>query len=293
MSNEELNDLVERKKRGELGLDRRIVELIAADAYKRPWAYGLESEDEVGEVFVRYWTRIGNLADRYEDTGYRFESFAISSFRYMALSLNRQRVCRYDREGAIIDDETFEAREDLRRCEFPDPGDAGAGEGLPEFPGRDDSGIVAVAFRRRVVFLCVKCAHILDDGQVSAIASAMGLDLAELRGLLARARERYPVMNPRIVSRRRGRNVAWIRMGAAARRLARETDADARRYLREAIDRERGLYLRAARRIARTNRLIPNKAVAELLGIPKGTVDCGVGRVLRKYSGLPSARQAR
>lgn len=286
MATTELDELVERKKRGEQGLDRRILELIATDVYKRPRVYGLKSEDEVGEVFVRYWTRIGNLADRYEDTGYRFESFAISSLRYMALSLKRQRVCRYDRDGAIIDDEAFEAWEDLRRCGRSDPYDAlSAGSG-PEFPAKDDFGIVAAAFRRRIVFLCVKCAHLLDDGQVSAIAEAMGFDLAELLGLLERARNVYPVTNPRIASRRRGRNVAWIRMGAAERRLARETDEDARRYLSAAVDRERGLYLRAARRIACTKRLIPNKAVAELLGIPKGTVDCGVGRLLRTYSGF-------
>ncbi len=285
MSNEELNDLVDRKKHGELGLERRILELMATDVYKRPWVYGLKSEDEVGEVFVRYWTRIGNLANRYEDTGYRFEAFAISSFRYMALSLKRQRVCRYDRDGAVIDDEVFEAWEDLRRCEYSAPDDDIPGSTGPAFPCRDDVGVVATSFRRRIVFLCVKCAHLLDDGQVAAIAEEMGFDLAELLGLLERARNAYPVINPRIASKRRGRNVAWIRMGAAARRLSREADEDTRRYLRGTVERERGLYLRAARRIAHMNRLIPNKAVAELLGIPKGTVDCGVGRVLRMYSG--------
>jgi hypothetical protein len=137
-----------------------------------------------------------------------------------------------------------------------------------------------------MLFICVKCANVLDDAEAESIAQAVGLDADELLGALARARASGLGLRRRTDSRRRGRDAAWLRMGAASRRLSRETDADARRYLSESIERDRRLYLRAVQLISKSRPILSNKDVAELLGVPKGTVDCGVRRILKRFEDL-------
>ena len=284
MANNDLNSLVARKKRGEAGVGGLILERIAKDVYARPGLYGFKSEDDVGEVFEHYWTRISGLVDRYEDIGCGFEAFLISTFRYMALSIKRQKAATHDKDGFLDDDAKSECRS-TQEARSPAVR-ARSRARVSAFPSRDDRGIVATAFRRRILVLCVKCANDIDDTQAGAIAEAIGLDEDRLLSTLAMARASGLGIRRRSASRRRGRDAAWLRMGASSRRLAREVDEDTRRYLSEAIDRDRVLYRRAIRNISRSSRMVSNKAVAELLGIPQGTVDCGVGRIMKKYSDL-------
>ncbi len=285
MPGDELNALVDRKKQGEVGLSGVILEHIAKDVYDRPGMYGFKSEDDVGEVFERYWTRIGGLADRYEDLGCGFESFLVASLRYMARSIRRRNAFRYDREETINEDAkvTLDADLAIRRLPLTTIRHHRV---ITDIPRKDDRGISATAYRRRMLFICIKCAHVIDDTEAAGIARAIGLEENQLLRTLARARESGLGIRQRTEARRRGRDAAWLRMGATSRRLTREINPDTRRILMASIERDRGLYRRAVSLIARSNPMLSNKSVAELLGVPKGTVDCGVGRIMRRYRAL-------
>ena len=284
---ETLEDLVKRQKLGEIGVRSQILERIAADVYGRPRVYGCKSEDDVGEIFERYWTRINGLVDRYEDRGSGFESFVISSIRYMALSVRRKNACCYDREGVYKDAVKAEINadtEDASESSLPQH----HRRSIPGFPRPEDKGICAVAFRRRMLFICLKCANLIDDGDAERIASSVGLDIDALLDALKKARDKGLGLRLRTSIRRRGRDAAWLRMGASARRLSREVDEDIRSGLSHAIDKDRGLYTRAIHHIAKATPILSNKAVAELLDVPKGTVDCGVRRLMHQYGALYS-----
>jgi len=285
MPGDELNALVDRKNQGETGLSGAILEHIAKDVYDRPGMYGFRSEDDVGEVFERYWTRIGGLADRYEDLGCGFESFLVASLRYMARSIRRKNAFRYDREETINEDARVALDADLAIRRLPLT-TIRHHRVITDIPRKDDHGIYATAYRRRMLFICVKCAHVIDDTEAAGIAKAIGLEENELLQTLARARSSGLGIRQRTEARRRGRDAAWLRMGATSRRLTREVNTDTRRMLMASIERDRGLYRRAVSLIARSNPMLSNKSVAELLGVPKGTVDCGVGRIMRRYRAL-------
>jgi len=285
MPGDELNALVDRKMQGEAGLSAMILEHIAKDVYDRPALYGFKSEDDVGEVFERYWTRIGGLADRYEDMGCGFQSFLVASLRYMSRSIRRKNAFQHDREETLNEDAkaTLDAELAIRCVPMTTIRHHRVFSGIPR---RDDRGVSATAFRRRMLFICVKCARVIDDTEAMGIAKALGIEEDELLRTLARARSSGLGIRQRTDARRRGRDAAWLRMGATSRRLTREVDTDTRRILMASIEKDRGLYNRAVRLIARSNPMLSNKAVAELLGVPKGTVDCGVGRIMRRYKAL-------
>jgi DNA-directed RNA polymerase specialized sigma24 family protein len=286
MSWEVLEKLMERKLNGEESLESSILDTIARDVYERPGIYGLRSDADAGELFDTYWPRIVALVGRYEDMGASFKAYLITSIRYMAMSIRRKKAKQADREAVYLSDIQGEYdawSESRNRLSFvQNPGDRGV-QKIPKF---DDMGPSAVAFRKRIIFLCLKCANSIDDDDVVTIARRVGLDETMLVELLKRARAQGLGIRKRTASRRRGRDAAWLRMGVNKRRLSRETDVSRRRYLEDAIDKDSGRFSRGSRLISRSVPVVSNKSVAEFLGIPKGTVDCGVNRILKQYSSL-------
>lgn len=285
MNDETLDALVVRMKCGEIELTGQILDKIAREVYRQPQLYGMQSEDEVGEVMARYWPRIAGLVDRYEDTGSKFETFLTSTIKFMAMSVRRKVARDYDREAVFVEDAKQNLGVDVEAIE---PRRSPARNGLRAigFPHSSDRGIAAMAFRRRMVFLCVKCANVINDSEATMIASEMGMNERDMMTLIWRARDRGLGVRPRTAARRRGRDAAWLRMMASTRRLARETDPTVRRLLQAGIDRDRQLYRHAVGHIAKAKPIISNKDVAAMLGIPKGTVDGGVGRLLQQCSPL-------
>lgn len=279
-----VTQLIERKLRGEDGLDDAILDSIARDMYAHPAYYGMYSEEEVGELFEHYWTRITGLVNRYQEVGASFDTFVKTSIRFMALSIRRRKASEGDKEA------TFLADSQASRASDPDA----TGETPPLetsnpvslFPRPDDMGPSAIAFRRRMKFLCVKCANMIDDYQAVTIARVTGIDQEELVTYMTLARTRGLGLKRRSQSRKRGRDAAWLRMGVYRRRLSRETDPYKRRSLEDAFDKDRRLYLKTIALIEKSTPVISNKDVADLLGVPKGTVDCGVARILKQYADL-------
>jgi len=289
MPETDVTQLVERRRRGEGGLDATILDLIARDMYAHPRYYGMHSDEDVGEVFARYWTRIVGLVDRYQEVGASFDTFLKTSIRFMALSIRRQKARSGDMEAIFLAD-----RKALYASEIEAPEEQahllGDPDALHVFPRCDDHAPSAIAFRRRMKFLCVKCANMLDDSQAVNIARAVGLDQEELVTCMTLARARGLGLRQRSTSRRRGRDAAWLRMGVYRRRLSRETDPYKRRHLEQALEKDHAQFLKTIALMDRSTPIISNRAVAELLGIPKGTVDCGVVRILKQYAGLYTDR---
>jgi DNA-directed RNA polymerase specialized sigma24 family protein len=289
MPDTDVTQLVERKKRGEDGLDSTILDLIARDMYAHPRYYGLHSEEDVGELFERYWTRIAGIVDRYQDVGASFNTFLKTSIRFMALSIRRKKACSCDKEAIFLADRKARYASEIDALDEhgTQPEDCDA---VLAFPRLDDTAPSAVAFRRRMKFLCIKCANMLDDSQAIVIAKAVGIDQEELVTCMKLARSRGLGLRQRSLSRRRGRDAAWLRMGVCRRRLSRETDPYKRRRLEEALEKDHAQFIKTIALMDRSTPIISNKAVAELLGIPKGTVDCGVVRILKQYRGLYTDR---
>jgi DNA-directed RNA polymerase specialized sigma24 family protein len=286
MRREDLEKLIERRVNGDGSLDAVILDTIARDVYERPVLYGLHSEADVGEVFGDYWPRIVDLVGRYEDVGSSFKAYLITSIRYMALSIRRKKAKQADREAVYLADihgEYDPWAESKNRISINLDSSRRVARKIPK---SDDMRPAAVAFRQRIVFLCLKCANSMDDDAVVEIARRVGLDEKNLVDLLKRAREQGLGIRKRTASRRRGRDATWLRIGVNKRRLSRETDVSRRDFLEDAIDRDSGRLERGIRLISRSAPIVSNKSVAEFLGIPKGTVDCGVNRILKQYSSL-------
>ncbi len=277
----DLEELV-RRHQAEGGLERVILERIAKDVYGNPARYGFRQEEDVGEAFSRYWSRILGLLARYRPGGPGFDAYLATAFRYFALSIRRDGVIDYDRETVTGREEAL-----LDGCgssEAHEPPAVPVGTAFPPVARlREASG---KAFRTRIGYLCAKCAHLLDDDRVTAIATAVGVDPEELLAMTALVRSRTVAERARFMSRRRGRDAAWLRMSVNARRLQRTTDPEARAELSARLERDRRLYRVAVADMKKARSVVPNRVVARILGVSKATVDSGVTRILRQCRSL-------
>lgn len=262
------------------GLREALGEMARA-LYGNPRMYGLKDEDDVGDLFARYPGRVEAILRKYREAEGYFPAYLIATVRFLALSLRRDRARAFDRqmvfeEEAVLCSDLTAPEYESEKPESP----------LPEARGRG-------RYRRRslgsrFVFLSMKCAWTADETFLRQAARSLGVDPSILSQSLSKAREKTLSLRDRWEARKTARDASWVRLRVLERRLAREEDPCLRRIFRERIDRERERF---QRRLAETRKIrltISNKAVAEALGIPKGTVDAGMYHVTRRLRDFSS-----
>lgn len=249
---------------------------VARALYRNPRVYGLKDEDDVGELFARYPGRIEAILRKYREAKGYFPAYLVATVRYLALSLRRDRARAFDRQVVFEEESVFCAEgsyePEYRLWEPESP--------LPESRGRG-------RYRRsslgsRFLFLSLKCAWTADEEFLRRAARTLGLDTALFAECLSRARARTLRVRDRWEDRKTARDASWVRLRVLERRLAREEDPCLRSIFRERIDRERERFRRRLEETRRMRLTISNKSVAEILGVPKGTVDAGMYHVVRR-----------
>ncbi len=267
---------------------RTALELIARELYRDPRRYGLSGEDDVGEIFCRYGERLARLVTRFEDRGVPFEAYLRSATRYFALSLRRRGARSADFE-AIGETEAGFTLESL-------DSDASNGTEVWMCAERPPSGGRVAAIRptrsnrslaTRAGYLCLKCAPWLDDARIERYARRSGMSVDLLAAAVLAARSCGDRARARLERRARLRDASWARYSCLERRFLREEDPTRRLMLSERLARERERFEKALALVRSTRTQLPNRHVATLLGVPKGTVDAGIARVKRAAPGLP------
>ncbi len=284
MENESFPRIARLAESGE-GLRDALGEM-ARVLYRNPRIYGLKDEDDVGELFARYPGRIEAILRKYREARGYFPAYLVATVRFLALSLRRDRARAFDRRMVF--------EEEAALCaEHPPETDYLAGDPespLPESRGRGPYR--RSTLRSRFLYLSVKCAWTADEGFLRQAARSLGVDEIRLSRSLSRARSRTLSVRDRWEDRKAARDASWVRLRVLERRLSREEDPFVRTMLRERIERERERFRRRLEETRRMRLTISNKAVAEVLGIPKGTVDAGVyfaARRMRDFQSGPGA----
>jgi hypothetical protein len=257
-----------------------------ADAlYKSPKIYGLRDEDDVSELFARYPGRIETILRKYQDASGYFPAYLVATVRYLALTLHRDRARAYDRK-AVFDADTLFCAEDVGR---PDILGEHQRSILPEASGK--GRYHRQSLEARFVFLSLKCAWTVDDESLAGAAAALGVDPGDLILRLAEARQRTYFLQDRWKTRQAARDASWVRLRVLERRLAREDDPCAQVIYRERIAREKERFRKRLAQMRNVRLTLPNRAVAEVLGIPKGTVDAGLFHLARRLRDFQSREE--
>jgi len=282
MADLRLHDLVMAYKAGKID-GESVFERIATEVYASPSRFGFDGEDDAADALCRFRRRIRSLPDRYQDMGAPFEAFLVTSLRFLARTMRRERKREREREYVCEVCEGWKA--EAMTADFGDSHEALPGP-LPEPPpssGRNEpTSLELAAFRTRLVFLYLKCAWEADDEKTRRIAVATGVPEDWLAAALAQALRALEAERCRHERLSRRRDRAWSRVCLLENRLRAEVEEEKRSRLQDSLARERRCLESAWRELRAFRPTVPNSIVARILGIPKGTVDSGLYYLKRR-----------
>jgi len=252
---------------------------LTRKVFAAPRRYGFTSGDEAAEAFVRYKRRLKSIIKRGETIAGGREAYVDSCLRFMAKSVQRM-LRRQDMIDYILENagETFCAGQDC--VDY-------AAELAPEMWAGTDRSIAAVSpscflpgmapERKRMLYLVLKCAWETDDALAAKAAVRLRIPLPWLSALLHQARATLEPARLSIARLNERINVLWLRARIIESELrGEEARPDRREKLLKAAALCRARYLSLLARKARFRLLVSNRAIAEILHIPKGTVDSGL-----------------
>ena len=252
---------------------------LARKVFASPRRYGFASGDEAAEAFVRYKRRLKSIVKRAETIAGGREAYVDSCLRYLAKSVQRT-LRRQGMIDCILENagETCCAGQDFAEHAMEAAPDLDPGNG-PTIAAVSPSRILRgmEAPRKRMLYLALKCAWETDDALAAKVAARLGVPLPWLLAMLHQARSTLEPARLSVARLNERINALWLRARIIEAELRGE---DARPERREKLLRAaaqcRGRYMALLARKARYRLLVSNRAIAEILRIPKGTVDSGL-----------------
>jgi hypothetical protein len=127
--------------------------------------------------------------------------------------------------------------------------------------------------RRRFLLLLLKNMQLLDARELEAGSLLCNCPADELARLTTRLKEKLARKEKRLAALRSRRNRAFVKLSLLEEELSAAAAAAEKQRLRAGIARARATLRLAQQRLARTPRCPTNRDLAEVLNLPKGTVD--------------------
>jgi len=253
---------------------RELLDRIGAYVYRFPlWQGRPVDDDDCGEFYLYCRPRLQELIDRFQDQGRPFEAYLKSALTWQLRSYYRSKGRRdaawrlattppfWDPDAAALSSGAPGVRANRAPAAPPAEQAVAAADGNP-------------AVRRRVLFAVLKNCLRMHDTHVPAWAGLCGR--ADLQALIGRARRASADSQRRWRRLHERSNHAFAKARMIEGQLRDETDADRQQLLEQRLRRARRTAANARAEL-RAVRLGPsNRQIAELLGIPKGTVDTGL-----------------
>lgn len=252
---------------------------LTKKVFAAPRRYGFSSGDEAAEAFMRYKRRLKSIVKRGETIAGGREAYIDTCLRFMAKSVQRT-LRRQDMIDYILEnsDETFYLFQD--GAEFA----AELAPGLWAEAARPITQVSPSSFlpgmdppRKRMLYLVLKCAWETDDAFAAKAAAKLRMPIPLLSALLHQARATLEPARLSISKLNERINTLWLRARVIESELRGENSRpDRREKLLRAAALCRTRYMALLARKSKFKLLVSNRAIAEILHIPKGTVDSGL-----------------
>ncbi len=294
---ESITDQILRYKRTGAGLET-IVNRIGLYVYYRYPSRKSLTEDERSDFFLYFFPKIPSLIERFVYTGKPFDAYLNTSLKWQLKTFRAgrfQREKRYRCVGRSLfwysaeegDPFTAFGEQPFPRPAAPVPFDRGRALENADIPWRirrafrigKDGLIHDPPCQRRLLLLILKSAYQIEPEQVEILAVIGGFEPELILSLVDCLRARVFRREPRFRELDVRRNLALSRLFRAEESLFRAADPRERERLSDLIADSRSRlsgYLKELRNLITCP---TNREVAELLGIPKGTVDSALYNV--------------
>jgi DNA-directed RNA polymerase specialized sigma24 family protein len=253
-----LTALFERYAQG--ALDRVALEgAIFTHIRDNPQRFRLGSWNEEDRLDYLCWLypRMCRAIDAYRETGANFDAYLASLVRWTSIEYRSTEADRRALERACWEDRAKNA----------------AAEEEPEYLAELQQFAV-VKNPRQVLMLALKCCYYVSDDFTARLARAIALDIEVVRGYFDELRQRMAAREERIRILETRAASQYYRCVAFEARLRAAPEGSAHQEeIKFRLERGRKRLDSMRARLARASKDATNREIAEVLGIPKGTVD--------------------
>ena len=256
-----------------------VLQSIVAKVFSCPGRFGFSSGDEAAEAFLRYKARLRSIILKSREISGNKEAYIDSCLRFLARSVQRSQ-----RKKEMLDI-VLEISGDMGGQAFQ----SSLPSSQPQEPidGETERFIANIApscflarmnaEEKRLLYLVVKCAWEVDDSIAEKSARRLGLPVLWLCSLLHQARSSLEPSRLYLSRLNEKINSLWVRtrmIEALLREDNLRPERKAQLLRSSALCRAR--YESLLEKKSRCRLLVPNRIIAELLRIPKGSVDSGL-----------------
>ncbi len=266
---ENLTSRVLEYQRSQQGLEGLVAEIAPRVLHYPRRRFGWD-EDACSEFYLFFHPSLLRVLSRFRDQGKPFESYLASVLHWQARSFVSRRK---------KDERAWAMGFRLVPPAPPEPDevhDPGLPLTWPPTPQYLASPRLSASDRRSLLYLVLKCCRRLEPEHLAAAAEATDCAPRRLAGLVERLRVGLEPAEQRLATLRERRNRAFSEARLLEAELAGRPDPEAAERLRLRLAAANRRMAAAIARMARVRRDPTNREVARALGVPKGTVDCGL-----------------
>ncbi len=279
---ESLTEAILTFKRSGQGLDE-IVKQIGIEVYSFPRRKLGWDEDDCSEFFCYFYPKLPRLVGRFRYTGKPFEAFLAVTLKWQLKTfaarknqeLLRSRVLA--REGFVGEEHTY--------CLPEDPADDARAEVRPPLlteearkalKVEEDGTIADRCICRRLLFLVLQSCLSLPSLFTDEIARMIRCDAAWLYEKIEEIRSRTEERRARVSCLKEKRNNHFFKIYCLQEQLSLVCELEVKRELVRQMVREKRRLLDTIGEISRVPLCPTHCDIAEVLGVPKGSVDSGL-----------------
>ncbi|MHB9291820.1 hypothetical protein Holit_00906 [Hollandina sp. SP2] len=224
-------------------------------------------KDTCVDFLCWFYPRMSRAIDAYQDIGASFEAY-IASLVYWSAREYRSRQAAHD----LTEYAFWEARaEDMNPC-----------ENEPAYL-EPLSAIKPVSNPRQTLILLLKTYFFLSEDHISRIAPAIGIEKAHLQQLIDEVRRRRLERDEELRGLNERVQCQYYRCMVFKKKLEVALEGTAQyEKIKGQMERAEIRYNTMRKRLAAMSHYATNREVAEVLGIPKGTVDSSLYAIKRK-----------
>jgi hypothetical protein len=233
------------------------------------------SEEECIDYLCWLYPRIGRTIDRYKFCGSSFEGYIRSLIRWSSKEYHAKESNQRLMESAYWDTTVTEMAVCSQEPEYPEP----------------EGDLSPVSNPRQILILLLKSYYHVSEDFIGRIAPVVGIEKEKLILMIEMLRKRRQERDEHIRHLRERLHSLYYRCINFERRLLTVTEGSAQELrLRRCLEKSR-LRIRTLRERLKAIRLdATNRQVAEILGIPKGTVDSSLFAIKsRQKISVPAA----
>ncbi|MDR2797660.1 MAG: hypothetical protein LBB80_04890 [Treponema sp.] len=225
-------------------------------------------KDTCVDFLCWFYPRMSRSIDTYQDMGASFEAY-IASMAYWSAREYRSQQAAHD----LTEHAFWEARaKDMNPC-----------ENEPVYL-EPLAAIKPVSNPRQILILLLKTYFFLSEDHISRIAPAIGIEKVQLQRLIDELRRRRLKRDEELRGLNERIQCQYYRYIVFKKKLEGALGRSVQyEKIKGQMERAQIRYNTMRKRLAAMNHYATNREVAEVLGIPKGTVDSSLYAIKRKY----------